>query len=206
MTKIAIVPNAAGTGTFTIEAPNSNSNRTLVLPDAAGEILTTTGNGSALTGVGKVLQVVQAYKTNIFTTTSVSFVEVPGLVSVITPSSANSKILVCINLNAATSNVAAGVQVWRNGAAIGLPDSIAGKTHRLWLNMYNGGDDTNSVQNHGMMYLDSPSSTSALTYAVRLGLVQGSGIMILNDLTSQASNTDFAGNFVSHLTLMEIAG
>jgi hypothetical protein len=40
MTKIAIVPNAAGTGTFTIEAPNSNSNRTLVLPDVAGEILT----------------------------------------------------------------------------------------------------------------------------------------------------------------------
>jgi hypothetical protein len=40
MTKIAIVPNAAGTGTFTIEAPNSNSNRTLTLPDAAGELLT----------------------------------------------------------------------------------------------------------------------------------------------------------------------
>jgi hypothetical protein len=40
MTKIAIVPNAAGTGTFTIEAPNSNSNRTLTLPDAAGTVLT----------------------------------------------------------------------------------------------------------------------------------------------------------------------
>jgi hypothetical protein len=40
MTKIAIVPNAAGTGTFTIEAPNSNSNRTLVLPDAAGTVMT----------------------------------------------------------------------------------------------------------------------------------------------------------------------
>jgi hypothetical protein len=39
MTKIAIVPNAAGTGTFTIEAPNSNSNRTLVLPDAAGSVV-----------------------------------------------------------------------------------------------------------------------------------------------------------------------
>jgi hypothetical protein len=51
MTKIAIVPNAAGTGTFTIEAPNSNSNRTLVLPDAAGELLTTTGDGSALTNL-----------------------------------------------------------------------------------------------------------------------------------------------------------
>jgi hypothetical protein len=40
MTKIAIVPNAAGTGTFTIEAPNSNSNRTLTLPDEAGTVMT----------------------------------------------------------------------------------------------------------------------------------------------------------------------
>jgi len=47
MTKIAIVPNAAGTGTFTIEAPNSNSNRTLVLPDAAGTVLTDAENNPA---------------------------------------------------------------------------------------------------------------------------------------------------------------
>jgi hypothetical protein len=38
MSKIALTPNASGTGTFTIAAPNSNTNRTLTLPDAAGEI------------------------------------------------------------------------------------------------------------------------------------------------------------------------
>jgi hypothetical protein len=48
MTKIAIVPNAAGSGTFSIEAPNSNSNRTLTLPDAAGELFTNAGG--TLTG------------------------------------------------------------------------------------------------------------------------------------------------------------
>lgn len=42
MTKIAIQPNASGTGTFTITAPNSNTNRTLTLPDAAGEVFTNT--------------------------------------------------------------------------------------------------------------------------------------------------------------------
>jgi hypothetical protein len=46
MTKIAIVPNAAGTGTFTIEAPNSNSNRTLTLPDAAGTVFLSDGAGT----------------------------------------------------------------------------------------------------------------------------------------------------------------
>jgi len=54
MTKIAIVPNAAGTGTFTIEAPNSNSNRTLTLPDAAGELLTDVSNLPAANLTGDV--------------------------------------------------------------------------------------------------------------------------------------------------------
>ena len=40
MSKVAVKGNASGTGTFTIEAPNSNNNRTLTLPDAAGTIAT----------------------------------------------------------------------------------------------------------------------------------------------------------------------
>jgi hypothetical protein len=48
MTKIAITPNPNGSGTFTIAAPNSNTDRTLTLPDAAGEVLTT-GSAGAIT-------------------------------------------------------------------------------------------------------------------------------------------------------------
>ena len=51
MSKISLTPNASGTGTFTLASPNSNTNRTLTLPDAAGELLTTTGDGSGLTGI-----------------------------------------------------------------------------------------------------------------------------------------------------------
>jgi phage-related tail fiber protein len=39
MSKIALSPNASGTGTFSIASPNSNSNRTLTLPDASGEVV-----------------------------------------------------------------------------------------------------------------------------------------------------------------------
>jgi hypothetical protein len=39
MSKVAIAGNASGTGTFTIAAPNSNSDRTLNLPDSAGTLL-----------------------------------------------------------------------------------------------------------------------------------------------------------------------
>lgn len=38
MSKIALTPNASGTGTLTIAAPNTNTDRTLTLPDAAGTV------------------------------------------------------------------------------------------------------------------------------------------------------------------------
>jgi phage-related tail fiber protein len=41
MSKIALSPNASGTGTFTFASPNSNTDRTLTLPDATGTLATT---------------------------------------------------------------------------------------------------------------------------------------------------------------------
>jgi hypothetical protein len=38
MSKIALTPDASGTGTFTIASPDSNTNRTLTLPDVSGEV------------------------------------------------------------------------------------------------------------------------------------------------------------------------
>ena len=40
MSKIALSGNASGTGTLTIAAPNTNTDRTLTLPDSAGTIAT----------------------------------------------------------------------------------------------------------------------------------------------------------------------
>lgn len=38
MSKVALSGNALGTGTFTIASPNSNTDRTLTLPDASGTV------------------------------------------------------------------------------------------------------------------------------------------------------------------------
>ena len=43
MSKIALTPNASGSGTFTIASPNSDTDRTLTLPDEAGTVLTNSG-------------------------------------------------------------------------------------------------------------------------------------------------------------------
>jgi len=56
MSSIKLESNASGTGIFTIASPNSNTNRTLTLPDSAGTLINTapgtasnvlTSNGSA---------------------------------------------------------------------------------------------------------------------------------------------------------------
>jgi hypothetical protein len=41
MSKIALKSNPLGTGTFTIESPNSNTDRTVVLPDGNGDVVLT---------------------------------------------------------------------------------------------------------------------------------------------------------------------
>ena len=50
MSKISIEGNASGTGTLTIAAPNTNTNRTLNLPDAAGTFVVS-GTTPSLNGV-----------------------------------------------------------------------------------------------------------------------------------------------------------
>ena len=53
MSKVAIAGNASGTGTFTIQAPNSNTDRVLSLPDEAGTVVTT---GSYVAGITHMTQ------------------------------------------------------------------------------------------------------------------------------------------------------
>jgi hypothetical protein len=66
MSKVKIQGNASGTGVVTLTAPNTNTDRTITLPDSTGSILDSTStldatklsgalpaiDGSALTGVG----------------------------------------------------------------------------------------------------------------------------------------------------------
>ena len=46
MSKVKIEGNPSGTGTLTIAAPNTNTDRTLTLPDGAGELVTNSYSGS----------------------------------------------------------------------------------------------------------------------------------------------------------------
>jgi hypothetical protein len=50
MSKIALTPNASGSGTLTIAAPNTNTDSTINLPDASGSFVTANTSGNV--GIG----------------------------------------------------------------------------------------------------------------------------------------------------------
>ena len=199
MSKISLEPNASGAGTFTLAAPNSDTNRTLTLPDASGSIVAadaSTGRfDSSNMPAGSVLQVVQASTTTEVSLTSTSFQD-SNLTGSITPSSASSKILVIVSqgvrFDAFTNNRRdAFVRLLRNSTELFNRASIVATSGTdsigRWICM-----NTESI-----VYLDSPSTTSALTYKTqyRINNAANSTELILQQLQS-----------ISTITLMEIAG
>jgi len=51
MSKVKIAGHASGSGTLTIQAPDTSSSRTITLPDATGTLLNSDGSGASLTNL-----------------------------------------------------------------------------------------------------------------------------------------------------------
>ena len=145
MSKVKIQGNASGTGTLTISAPNTNTDRTLTLPDGAGEILTDAStlsssnlsgalpaiDGSALTGLsgGKTIQTVYMSDQNssgIGSTNGGNWVGA-GFNLQITPTDASNYILVKFISSMADSNSAVAGYKWEiNNSTSGFNDYAVG--------------------------------------------------------------------------------
>tara|TARA_R100000734_G_C3220922_1_gene32496 strand:+ start:40 stop:519 length:480 start_codon:yes stop_codon:yes gene_type:complete len=146
---------------------------------------------------GSVVQVVQAVKTDAFTTSSTGYVDITGMSSSITPSSSSNKILISINIGGHDTNVASGLkyQIVRDSTPVGI-GTISGNT------ACSTGGTINSSRGEGMhmVYMDSPSSTSSITYKVQ-GFADGSNALYVN-FRNGATNV----SSISTITLMEIQG
>lgn len=185
MSKVQLQGNASGTGIFTIASPNSNTDRTLTLPDNTGTVLTTASNLSGLTGVGKILQVVYAANDpGSQSTTSTTFITT-GLTATITPSSTSSRILALVCMyESHVPNALSAIQyeLRRNGVVV---SDTAGATLG-YINASSG------YFNANMHIVDSPASTSALTYTLFFRSAYGNSVSTNSDNTS------------NYLTLLEI--
>lgn len=159
-----------------------------------------TGNMPA----GGVLQVVQAVKTDTFSTTSNTPVDVTGLSASITPSSASSKILVLVDCSFAGGASAAAVAfLAKNGSVIYGGDASTGRVNGLaW--GYNASDY--DLQRSGGTYLDAPNTTSPITYNVKLSSTTAGTAAYVNRSVADRSSTYFDVRTASSITLMEIAG
>ena len=117
-------------------------------------------------GVGS--NVVSTSKTDGFTTSSTSFVDVTGLSVVITPTSATSKVLVIAHVPlSGTGAQSTRFQVLRGASAIGNGSGGSGQAYAN----YSG--DQNPANSNAYVYLDSPATTSATTYKVQASTSSG---------------------------------
>jgi hypothetical protein len=152
-----------GSNYVAIKAPDTiASNLTLTLPSAdgtSGQVLQTNGSGVlSFAGVsasaGQVIQVLGATDLTQRNLTSTSFSTASNTLSVsITPSSASNKILILLNVGAITGDGSSFVTIFRDSTNLGH------STRGMYC------CEAGVVQNGASaMYLDSPSTTSAITY------------------------------------------
>jgi len=144
------------------------------------------GTGATSFSPGKVLQVVQDTLTSSFQTTSSTYADT-GLTVAITPSSTSNKILILVDMGTSTvsanTNDGNGMRILRDSSAI-FEDA--------WF-LYNLGSVALQQNVGSFHYLDTPSSTSSLTYKVQIKCRTNSADINVN--SGKAA-----------ITLLEIAG
>ena len=175
----ATAPNAKGT---LVVGNGTDASTTLAVASTAGYVLTVdsaeaTGlKWGAPPGGGKVLQVVTATTTTSVTNTSTGFAD-SGLSASITPSAATSKILVLTNqvllVVRVSSNGRIGrIRLMRDSTEI---SGNASGSEMLGISVnVNSGQDIRMASGFSYTYLDSPSTTSSVTYKTQIA-VQAAG-------------------------------
>ncbi len=181
MSAVKLIP-ASGGGSVSLSPPNSTSGAdiTITMPTASQ-------------GIGKILQVVQNVKDDTSSTSSTSFVDT-GLSQAITPSSSSSKILITYDVYIGHSQSEVSfINIVRDSTTIAQPSGSA--NYPATTQQYIGALVMNR---HSMTYLDSPNTTSAITYKLQYRC--DANTIYLN---RYSGNDNYHG--ISNLTLMEVA-
>jgi hypothetical protein len=169
-------------------------------------------NGSAWESVGggaasAILQVVQGVKADTFETTASTYQAVTGLSATITCSSTASKVLVTTSVpfhvgEGGSIDRAGFLTVFRGATNLSNPTSPGDRTKAFHgQENHQGG---RAIPAAAISFLDSPASTSALTYQVHLFGSIGERARV-NYGSTDGDNSQ-SGRGVATITLMEVAG
>jgi hypothetical protein len=208
--KLQSPPHSANQS-YTLKFPSGNvtAGKFLKVDSVSGS--GTTGVGTmtfADAGGGKVNQVVQTHKTDIFSTTNgingSGFTDITGLSVSITPSATTSKILIIANIMCSISSQdRIYFRLQRGGAVIGNADTVSSGTPCIASFFQQGA--TTFTASVGVNFLDTPNSTSAQTYKFTTCSNQndGSGTLRING-QGNSGNGASDDNTTSTITVMEI--
>jgi len=152
-------------------------------------------------GNGAILQVVQTVKTDVFSTTSNGFHDI-GVNVAITPSSSSNKILIHYDCNVSGHDLSM-VRLLRDSTSIGIGDAGDANMQRITQGgQYQGGND-DKVAVYSGSFLDSPSSTSSITYKLQAYKYGGTTLRVNTPVNN--SNASYTGRGISTITVMEVA-
>lgn len=197
----------ASGGTLTVTPADTAGTPILTFPAETGNLIstgtTTRAIPKAAMPTGAILQVVSITKTDVASTTSQTWADISGLSVSITPSSVSSKILVIYNFHGANDNGGGFVKLVRNSTDIAVGTAATGNQINVTVgNYYN--TDTNTTVDMGGSYLDSPASSSSVTYKAQFRVGTTGGTLVINRNVSNG-NFAYTGVGTSTITLMEVA-
>ena len=186
MGDIVLAGSTSGTTTLTPTAVSGTT--TLTLPATTGTVITTGSTGQVINKAslptGSVLQVAATTDTATVATSSATFVA-SGTSHSITPLYATSKILVIITgiMDTSANNRNADCTIFRDSTNIGSVNGLSRVS----------GTSSRVIGPVTMVFLDSPSTTSSVTYSCRIK-------------TPSAATVEWNGSSLTNtVTLMEIA-
>lgn len=160
---------------------------------------------------GKILQVVQTVKSDTFATTfGAVWGDLPGLSVNITPSSTSSRILVLLDIKfiGDTDSSISRIKLLRNSTDIYIGDASSNRPRSSGAQNYNtaAGSGGFNVLASGGVYLDSPATTSQITYKVQGGGDTNATIFYLNRTETDRDTAYYDTRTASSITVMEVAG
>ena len=157
---------------------------------------------------GGIIQVVHANTSAHTYSNSTSYTDITGVTATITPTRSDSKILIQCTLAVSKENNHSFLgRIVRDGSVITGSGGAAESGHGnqidgVWWNVRT---QIYSPNPFTVSYLDSPSSTSALTYKAQGKTTNSSYYFAINRTTS-SQDLEYASPAFSMITLMEISG
>ena len=193
------------------------SGKTIAVPSGttldikSGATIANNGTATGFGGGGKILQVVQTTKSDIFSVNNPgTFVDVTGLSASITPSSIDSKILISSTIHGNSTGRYSAFRLMRDSTFV-LPPTQAGSRTGITTNFASNQTITDQnyiLRNTSFTLLDEPSTLSQINYKIQVASDTrsvGDNFIVYINRTPNDDNAEYTHRAVSNIILMEVS-